>query len=193
MFSKVSDTGRIIIAKIQALFLFPTNEMSSYYLKGFSNIIEFWISSPFYIYGLIFLVLNLGFSLYCLINMFYFVFDLRYKGKTDNENISLEISKFFVLSIFITLLCFFIFKFGEGYFHYLYGLFAVSYAPIILFFVQKENFIINTKKIFFGLSIFFVLNAAAMFGSIERYVVKFEKDLSVIHNKNIELFLNEHK
>ena len=190
MFSKGPDTGKIIIAKIQALFLFPTNEMSSHYLRGFNNIIEFWTSAPSYIYGLIFLILNLVFSVYCLINMFYFVFNFRYKGKTDNERTSLEISKFFILSIFITLLCFLIFRFGEGYFHYFYGLFSVCYAPIILFLVQKENFIINTKKIFLLLSIFLVLNAAAMFGSIERYVVRFEKGLAEHHNKNIIDFLN---
>ncbi|MEI0557496.1 hypothetical protein [Brachyspira intermedia] len=70
MLSKGSDTGKIIIAKIQALFLFPTNEMSSHYLRGFNNIIEFWTSEPSYIYGLIFLILNLIFFFYLLFNKY---------------------------------------------------------------------------------------------------------------------------
>ncbi|OEJ15713.1 hypothetical protein BFL38_09590 [Brachyspira hampsonii] len=179
--------------KIQSLFLFPTNEMSAFYLKKFDNIIEFWISQPSYIYGLIFLVLNLIFSVFCLINMFYFVFNFRYKGKTDNEKAALNISKFFIFSIFITIICFFISKSKPGYFHYLYGLFSISYAPIILFLVQKENFVMNNKKIFSVFIIFLALNASAMFGSIERYINKFEKDLASDQNNSIIEFLENNK
>ena len=139
MMSKGYGVSRIIVAKVQALFLFPTNEMSSHYLQGLKNIIEFWTSSPSYIYGLIFLVLSIIFSLYCLINMLYYVFNFKYKAKTSYEGTILELSRFFILSVFSTLLCFNTFKFGEGYFHYLYGLFSVSYSPIILFFVQKRE------------------------------------------------------
>ncbi|MBW5380046.1 hypothetical protein, partial [Brachyspira hampsonii] len=128
MLSKGSNADGITIAKIQALFFFPTNEMSSHYLRGFRNIIEFWTLSPSYIYGLIFLVFSLSFSICCLINMFYFVFNFKYKSHDTIEMSLLELSKFFILSVFITLLCFLIFRFGEGYFHYLYGLFSVSYA-----------------------------------------------------------------
>lgn len=81
MMSKGYGVSRIIVAKVQALFLFPTNEMSSHYLQGLKNIIEFWTSSPSYIYGLIFLVLSIIFSLYCLINMLYYVFNFKYKEK----------------------------------------------------------------------------------------------------------------
>ncbi len=189
MMSKGYGVSRIIVAKVQALFLFPTNEMSSHYLQGLKNIIEFWTSSPSYIYGLIFLVLSIIFSLYCLINMLYYVFNFKYKAKTSYEGTILELSRFFILSVFSTLLCFNTFKFGEGYFHYLYGLFSVSYSPIILFFVQKENYILNNKKIFFALVIFLILNAAAMFGTIDRYVNRFERNSSNKHNIYIEDFL----
>ena len=179
--------------KIQALFLFPTNEMSSFYLKKFNNIIEFWISEPSYIFGLIFLVLNLIFSIYCLINMFYFIFNFKYETKTINENVSLKLSRFFILSIFVTIICFFISKSKPGYFHYLYSFFAICYIPIILFLVQKENFVMNNKKIFLAFIIFLALNAAAMFGSIDRYINKFEKELSQYQNNSIIEFLNKNK
>ena len=193
MLSKDSETGRVIIAKIQALFLFPTNEMSSHYLSGLNNIIGFWTSEPSYIYGLIFLILNLIFSAYCSINMLYSLFKFDYKSKTINETVCIKLSKFFILSILSTLLCFFIFKFGEGYFHYLYWLFSISYIPIILFLVQKENFILNNKKIFSVLIVFLVLNSIAMFGSIDRYINKFEKGLSEHHKKSIIEFLENRK
>ena len=189
MMSKGYGVSRIIVAKVQALFLFPTNEMSSHYLQGLKNIIEFWTSSPSYIYGLIFLVLSIIFSLYCLINMLYYVFNFKYKAKTSYEGTILELSRFFILSVFSTLLCFNTFKFGEGYFHYLYGLFSVSYSSIILFFVQKEDYVLNNKKIFFALVIFLILNAAAMFGTIDRYVNRFERNSSNKHNIYIEDFL----
>ena len=179
--------------KIQALFLFPTNEMSSFYLKKFNNIIEFWISEPSYIFGLIFLVLNLIFSIYCLINMFYFIFNFKYETKTINENVSLKLSRFFILSIFVTIICFFISKSKPGYFHYLYSFFAICYIPIILFLVQKENFVMNNKKIFLAFIIFLALNAAAMFGSIDRYINKFEKELSQYQNNSIIEFINKNK
>ncbi|WP_038375071.1 hypothetical protein [Brachyspira alvinipulli] len=193
MLSKSSETGKIIIAKIQALFLFPTNEMSSHYLSGFNNIIGFWTSEPAYIYGLIFLILSLIFSAYCLINMLYFLFKFNYKAKTINETVCIKLSKFFILSAFSTILCFFIFKFGEGYFHYLYGLFSISYIPIILFLVQKENLILHNKKIFSVLIAFLVLNSIAMFGSIDRYINKFEKRSSEYHKKYIIEFLENRK
>ena len=121
--------------------------------------------------------------------MLYYVFNFKYKAKTSYEGTILELSRFFILSVFSTLLCFNTFKFGEGYFHYLYGLFSVSYSPIILFFVQKENYILNNKKIFFALVIFLILNAAAMFGTIDRYVNRFERNSSNKHNIYIEDFL----
>ena len=193
MLSKSSETGKIIIAKIQALFLFPTNEMSSPYLSGFNNIIGFWISEPSYIYGLIFLILSLIFSAYCLINMLYSLFKFNDKAKTINETVCIKLSKFFILSAFSTILCFFIFKFGEGYFHYLYGLFSISYIPIILFLVQKEKFILHNKKIFSVLIVFLVLNSIAMFGSIDRYIDKFEKRSSEYYKKSIIEFLENRK
>ena len=180
--------------KIQALFLFPTNEMSAFYLKNFDNIIEFWISEPSYIYGLVFLVLNLIFSVYCLINMFYFVFNFKYKTKSDNENVSLKLSRFFIISIFVTIICFFISKSKPGYFHYLYSFFSLSYIPIILLLVQKEKFIFNNKKIFVVFIIFLSLNAVAMFGTIDRYINRFEKGLSEYTNNSIiDFFENREK
>ena len=180
--------------KIQALFLFPTNEMSAFYLKNFDNIIEFWISEPSYIYGLVFLVLNLIFSVYCLINMFYFVFNFKYKTKSDNENVSLKLSRFFIISIFVTIICFFISKSKPGYFHYLYSFFSLSYIPIILLLVQKEKFIFNNKKIFIVFIIFLSLNAVAMFGTIDRYINRFEKGLSEYTNNSIiDFFENREK
>lgn len=189
--SKASNTDGIIIAKIQALFLFPTNEMSSHYLRGLKNIVEFWTFEPSFIYGFIFLILSLIFSAYCFINMLYFVLHFKYKSSSINETTAIELSRFFVLSIFVTLLCYFIFKFGEGYFHYFYGLFAVSYAPIILFLIQKEDFILNSKKIFTIFTIFLILNSIAMFGTINRYIYKFEKDLAENNNKKILEFLDK--
>ncbi len=125
--------------------------------------------------------------------MFYFVFNFKYKAKIINEKVSIELSKFFILSIFLTLLCFLIFRFGEGYFHYFYGIFAICYIPIILFLIQKENFVMNNKKIFSVFIIFLALNAAAMFGSIDRYINKFEKELSQYQNNAIIEFLNKNK
>lgn len=193
MLSKASSIEGIVIARIQSLFLFPTNEMSSHYLQGINDIIKFWTLEPSYVYGLIFLILNLIFSAYCFVNMLYFALNFKYEPKTINENISIKLSRFFVLSILVTLLCFLVLKFGSGYFHYFYGFFAVSYSPIILFLVQKENFILNNKKIFSVLVIFLILNSVAMFGTIERYIDRFEKSLSENYNKNIEEFLNNVK
>lgn len=121
--------------------------------------------------------------------MFYFLLNFKYKAKIINEKVFIELSRFFILSIFTTLLCFLIFRFGEGYFHYFYGLFAISYIPIILFFIQKENFIFNNKKIFSVIIIFLVLNAVAMFGTIDRYINKFEKGLSENYRNSIIEFL----
>ncbi|WP_164823771.1 hypothetical protein [Brachyspira hampsonii] len=44
-----------------------------------------------------------------------------------------------------------------------------------------------------GLYVFLVLNAIAMFGSIERYVVKFEKMSSYRNNNTIIEFLENNK
>ncbi|MEI0797890.1 hypothetical protein R4Q14_06140 [Brachyspira intermedia] len=51
----------------------------------------------------------------------------------------------------------------------------------------------NNKKIFLVFIIFLALNAAAMFGSIDRYINKFEKELSQYQNNSIIEFLNKNK
>lgn len=60
--------------------------------------------------------------------------------------------------------------------------------------VQKEKFIFNNKKIFVVFIIFLSLNAVAMFGTIDRYINRFEKGLSEYTNNSIiDFFENREK
>ncbi|MEI0557495.1 hypothetical protein [Brachyspira intermedia] len=51
----------------------------------------------------------------------------------------------------------------------------------------------NNKKIFLVFVIFLSLNASAMFGTIERYINRFEKDYSISQNNYIIEFLEKNK
>lgn len=67
---KKSAMNNIGFPQYQAFLLFPTNEMSSIYMRNLDNILNFWFAEPAYIYGFILLILNLMFTAICLIGSF---------------------------------------------------------------------------------------------------------------------------
>lgn len=162
----------------QAFALFPTNEMSSIYIKNLNNILNFWFSNPPLIFGFVFLLLSLIFSIVCLIGSFYILFN-RKCILNNIESTLKEIFQILLLSMIVSSIFFFIAPPRTSSFHYLYGIFAICYSPIILFILKNKNFLINKKNILYILFIFLILNTFAMSLTIKRYIEKYEKPNSI--------------
>lgn len=181
--------------QVHALFIFPTNEMSVFLgTRGYSAM-HFWISKPAYIYGLIFTIITLCFSFFCAIRCY--VLLLKKSITIQSGDIRLnkaikETIKLYVLFIPATIFGFLITRSSPGTFRYLYSVFALSFMPIILFFVQNMGKIISNKKIFYFVYIVIVLNMIAVTGQIIRHVKMFEEPRSFNVMKEIaEFFKNE--
>ncbi|MEI0529984.1 hypothetical protein R4I97_00335 [Brachyspira pilosicoli] len=188
-----SAINYIAFPKYQAFILFPTNEMSALFIKKLDNIIDFWFSNPPLIFGFIFLLLSLIFSAICLIGSFYIIFkSLKKKLILNNKELALkDMFLILLLSMIVSTLLFMIAPPSSGSFHYLYGIFSISYSYILLFIIKYKDIIINKKNILYTLLIFFILNSLAMSLTIKRYIDKYEKPYSIEMNKQINDYINK--
>lgn len=160
--------------QVYALILFPTNEISALFGTRTGSIIYYWFSKPIYFYGLIFLALSIIFSAFVFIR--YFIFLIKRKQINDNkESILKELIFILFLFIPVTIISFIVFKSKSGTFHYLYSVYSVSFTPILLFFIQNENKLKNSRKYFNITVILLLLNLFAMSGELIRYWKLFEE------------------
>ncbi|MEI0610966.1 hypothetical protein [Brachyspira pilosicoli] len=187
---KKSSISNIGFPQYQAFILFPTNEMSAIYIKNLDNILNFWFSEPAFIFGFVFLLLSLIFSAICLIGSFYILFNKKYNLNNIESTIK-EIFKILLLSMIVSTIFFLIAPPSSSSFHYLYGIFAISYSYILLFIVKYKNIIINKKNILYSLLIFFILNTFAMSLTIKRYINKYELKNNIEMNKQINNYINK--
>ena len=188
-----SSMNYIAFPKYQAFILFPTNEISALFIKKLDSIIDFWFSNPPLIFGFVLLLLSLIFSAICLIGSFYIIFNnLKKKLPLNNKESALrDMFLILLLSMIVSTLLFIIAPPSSGSFHYLYGIFSISYSYILLFILKYKDIIINKKNILCILLIFFSLNTFAMSLTIKRYIHKYEKTNSINMNNQINDYINK--
>ena len=170
------ELSSIPFPQIYFLLLFPTNEMSAIFGTRIGSFIYFWFTKPIYFYGLIFLIISVLFSIFVFINSIISLISKNIKYET-NEKISALKEMILILILFmpITVVSFIIFKSKSGTFHYLYSAYSISFAPMILFFVQNEDKIKNNTKIFSIIFALLVLNLFSITGQLIRYFNLFEE------------------
>ena len=170
------ELSSIPFPQIYFLLLFPTNEMSAIFGTRIGSFIYFWFTKPIYIYGLIFLIINILFSVFVFVKSLIFLTSKKIKYETSEKIYALkEIILILILFIPVTIISFIIFKSKSGTFHYLYSAYSISFAPMILFFVQIENKIKNNIKIFSIIFALLVLNLFSVTGELIRYFNLFEE------------------
>lgn len=188
--------------QVYALILFPTNEISALFGTRTGSIIYYWFTKPVYFYGLIFLVISILFSVFAFIRSFIFLLK-RKNIYSDKEEILKELIFILFLFIPVTIISFIVFKSKSGTFHYLYSVYSIAFTPILLFFVQNENKLKNSRKYFNITAIILILNVFAMSGELIRYWKLFEEPrnyksfaalLNIIENdsngENIKIYDN---
>ena len=179
------------IPQLYALLIFPTNEISVLLGTRFNSTKYFWMTGTPYFYGLIFLFFSMIFSLYAFIKAVIFLIKKNYVSKIKTEKTCKELMFILILFIPITIINFFIFKSKSGTFHYLYSAFALSFIPIILFFIQKENVIkLNNKKLYI-LTIILILNIISLTGELTRYYKLFEEPRNYENIEKVAQFIKE--
>lgn len=159
-------------------------------MRNLDNILNFWFSNPPLIFGFVFLLLSLIFSAICLIGSFYILFNKKCILNNIESTLK-EIFQILLLSIIISSIFFLIAPPRTSSFHYLYGIFAISYSYILLFIVKYKNTIINKKNILYILLIFLSLNTFAMSLTIKRYINKYELKNNIEMNKQINNYINK--
>jgi len=179
------------IPQLYALLIFPTNEISVLLGTRFNSAKYFWTTGTPYFYGLIFLFLSMMFSFYTFVNALILLIKKNYNSKIKTEKICKELM--FILMLFIpaTMISFFIFKSKSGTFHYLYSAFALSFSPIILFFIQKENSIKIYDKKLYILTILLILNIASMTGQLTRHYRLFEEPRNYRNIEKVAEFIKK--
>lgn len=191
IFAFRSGFSGISFPPLHALFIFPTNEMSIMFGGRWNGIVYFWLSKPFYTIGIIFLIFSLIFSLFCFIRALYFVLNIKYSPKSDNEKVLIETLKIFFLFIPITVMSLIIFKVKSGPLYYLYSAFSMSFLPIVLFFVQNENKILKNRLYLKALSICLILNMFSLSFQMMRYFSEYEEPHNMLNMKSIYKTLSE--
>lgn len=164
----------IPFAQVYALILFPTNEISALFGTRIGSIIYYWFTKPAYFYGLIFLFISILFSAFVFIKSFLFLI-IKKEFYNDKEEILKELIFILFLFIPVTIISFIVFKSKSGTFHYLYSAYSISFTPILLFFVQNEDKLKNSRKYFTIIAIILILNVFAMLGELIRYWKLFEE------------------
>ncbi|MEI0516301.1 hypothetical protein [Brachyspira murdochii] len=183
IFNTRSSFTKFPFPQIQSLFVFPTNEMSTFYGSKMISIIKFWNMYPIKFLGLLFLFISIIFAIICLFRSLYFSFNKKYASKTNNEKIIIEMMRIFLLFIPITIIG----NVLAGQFakiDYFYQIFSFSFLPIILFFIQKENKL-KIDKFLFTLSILIIVNIIVMTFQITTYVKNYEAPFSFNNIKTI--------
>ncbi|WP_157149500.1 hypothetical protein [Brachyspira pilosicoli] len=190
IFETKSGFSSFPFPQIHAIFLLPTNEMSIYYSSNLNGILHFWKSNPFAIIGIIFLFISVLFSIYCFIRSGYFLFFNRKKTYIDNNSINkrkIILNMLFIMYLYIpiTIILNIVFTSKVGAFHYFFPMFSISFLPILLFFYDKENDIINNRKIFIIVLSLFFINIFSMSLQFKFYTDMYEEPLSYNNIKNI--------
>lgn len=180
--------------QIHAIAIFPTNEMSVFFSTKFKGIMHFWTEYyPITILGVIFLFITLIFSSICIINGIYFTFNKKYKANSNNEKVLIEMMMIFLLYIPTTIVC----NLATGQFskiHYMYPFFALSYIPMILFFVQNLISSNINNKLFYSIFAILFINIFIMSLQITAYVKNYEQPRNVDSMKKIaNIILNDVK
>ena len=175
--------------QIHAMFIYPTNEMSSFYGSGTNAIVNFWIEKPAYIYGLIFLFLSLLLIILSIVYSSYLL--IRKNSENGNIKILLIMLKIYFLFIPVTILVYLMSKSLNGSFHYLYSIFAMSFLPIFILFVKNEDYIKNNKIILCTTLLLLFMNNISMFGQLSRYFSRYEGHYSYDNMLEITRLINE--
>lgn len=173
IFSTRSSFTKFPFPQIQALFIFPTNDISFFYGSKIYSSIKFWSQYPITILGLLFLFLSFIFVFISLIRSIYFSFLKKNRTISDNEKTIIEMVKIFLLFIPVTIIG----NLFAGQFakiHYLYQMFIFSFLPIILFFIQKENKL-KINKFFYISSLLIFINIFVMSLELTTYAKNYEE------------------
>ncbi len=176
IFNTRSSFTKFPFPQIHALLIFPTNEMSFFYGSKFISIIKFWNMYPIKFLGLLFLFISIIFSLICFFRAIYFSFYKKYIPRSNKEKIIIEMINIFLIFIPITIVG----NLFAGQFakiHYLYQVFSLSFLPIILFFIQKENCFKISKFIYIIFTII-TFNIIVMSLQITTYIKNYEEPYS---------------
>ncbi|WP_297246553.1 hypothetical protein [uncultured Brachyspira sp.] len=192
MLQKKGETSNIGFPQYQAFVLFPSNEMSSIYMRNLDNILNFWFSNPSFVYGFILLILSLIFTAICLIGSFYIIINKKqFILQTKKEIAAREMFLILLLSIIVSTIFFMIAPPRTSSFHYLYGVFALSFSPILFFILKFEEKLINRRYVLYILFLFLIFYSFAMFGTVKRYIDNYEYNMSVNVHKEIENYIKK--
>ena len=183
IFNTRSSFTKFPFPQIQALFTFPTNDISYFYGSKIYSSIKFWSQYPIMTIGILFLFISFIFVLIVFIRAMYFSLNKKYKVNSNNEKIIIEMMRIFLLFIPITIIGnIFVGQFAK--IHYLYQFFSFSFLPIILFFIQKENkFKIN--KFFYISSLLIFINIFIMSLELTTYAKNYEESSNYGNTKMI--------
>ncbi|WP_297296812.1 hypothetical protein [uncultured Brachyspira sp.] len=177
--------------QIYAIAIFPTNEMSVFYGSKFESIVNFWMNLyPIGILGVLFLIITLILAFVSIIRGGYFIFNKNYKAVSNNEKTLIEMLMIFFMFIPITI----VLNMFSGQFskiHYMYPFFALSYTPILLFFIQKVDTIKYNNKLFYLSSFLLFINIFVLALQLHTYIKYYEKDLTAKELKNMLYALSE--
>lgn len=187
IFAVKSSFSTFPFPQIHAIFLLPTNEMSIYYSSNLNGILHFWKSHPYALIAIIFLFISVLFSIFCFIRGIYFVFFNKNKSINidDKRNIILEMLFIMYLYIPITIIFNIVFTSKVGAFHYLFPIFSITFLPMLLFFYDKEKFIINNSKTFIILLSVIFINIFSISFQFKFYTDKYEEPFNYNNMKNI--------
>ncbi|WP_297285352.1 hypothetical protein [uncultured Brachyspira sp.] len=179
------SVSSIPFPQIYALLLYPTNEISMSYGSGINAIISYWTKYPFTILGVAFLFLSLIFSLFCFVRILYCFFNKNYKAQSNNEKVILDMFYIFLLFIPVTIIINILSHSKSGVIHYLYSMFAISYLPIILFFVQYNDKLKSNKKIFYIISLLLFINLIVLYIQNTVYIKYYEEPRNLQAMENV--------
>ncbi len=177
--------------QLHALLIFPTNEMSVFFGTKFHSIAHFWSVDGGYFIGLPFLFASILFSAFCFIRSVIFFIKTKNTALIGSEKAIREFILIMLLFMPVTLLSFVVAKSKPGTFHYLYSIFAISFSPIMLFFIQiKPKLEQNNKKLYI-LSVILIINIAIVGGQFTRYIRLFQEPRNYAAFKEIALFIKD--
>ena len=185
IFSGIGSYKRLDFPPLHALIIFPTNEMSIFYGGRFNAIIHFWFSNPYFIVGVLFLIVNLLFSAMCFCLSLYYSLNIKYRAKSIQEEKLISVLRFLFLFVIVNIIILVVLKMKSGPLYYLNCVFAFSFLPIIFFFTKNYDRILNNKKLKNIVYIYFLLNTFMVSIQMIRYIYEYERPYNIY---NIEKF-----
>ena len=168
-----SNFRRFSFPQIYALLLFPTNEISNFFGTTIHSIIFFWENNNFRVLGILFLFITILFSIFCFIRAIYLLFIKRNTNTHKNEFPITDMFKLYLLFIFVTIFLSLILKSKTALFHYQYGVYSISFVPIILFFIQYKSKLQYNNKFLYSFFLLIFLNIIAVSTELYSYTKNF--------------------